>query len=121
MTVFSCNGLSLSFGMDEILHDVSFSLNEGDKLGIVGINGAGKSSLFKLITGQYCLDQGNIFVSKDKSIEMLSQNANLDGEDEEQSILAFMYKAHMRIFELETKITELSELSAKLSDDIEQA
>ncbi len=104
MTIFSCRGLSLSFGVDEILRGVSFSLNEGDKLGIIGVNGAGKSSLFKLITGEYEHSEGDIFISKDKSIGMLSQNANLDGEDEEQSILSFMYKAHPKVFALEKEI-----------------
>ena len=121
MIVFSCNGLSLSFGVDEILNGVSFSLNEGDKLGIVGVNGAGKSSLFKLIMGEYDPTDGNIFISKDKSIAMLSQNANLDGEDDEQSIISFMYKAHPHIFELEEKIERLSEMADAFSDDVEKA
>ena len=121
MIVFSCNGLSLSFGVDEILRGVSFSLNEGDKLGIVGVNGAGKSSLFKLIMGEYEPSEGNIFISKDKSIGMLSQNANLDGEDEEQSILDFMYKAHPRVFAIEKRIEELTANASLLSDDIEAA
>jgi len=116
MTVFSCNGLSLSFGVDEILRGVSFSLNEGDKLGIVGVNGAGKSSLFKLITGEYEATEGSVFISKDKSIGMLSQNANLDGEDEEQSILAFMYKAHPEIFALEDEIQRLTRNATQISD-----
>ena len=116
MTVFSCNGLSLSFGVDEILRGVSFSLNEGDKLGIIGVNGAGKSSLFKLIMGEYEATEGNVFISKDKSIEMLSQNANLDGEDEEQSILSFMYKAHPQIFVLENEIEKLSQNASCITD-----
>ena len=121
MIVFSCNGLSLSFGVDEILSGVSFSLNEGDKLGIVGVNGAGKSSLFKLITGEYEASEGEVFISKDKSIGILTQNANLDGEDEEQSIISFMYKAHPHIFELERKIESLSALAAELSHDVAAA
>ena len=108
MIVFSCNGLSLSFGVNEILRGVSFSLNEGDKLGIVGVNGAGKSSLFKLILGEYEASEGSVFISKDKTVGLLTQNANLDGEDEEQSILSFMYKAHPHIFELEDKIERLA-------------
>ncbi len=121
MIVFSCNGLSLSFGVDEILRGVSFSLNEGDKLGIVGVNGAGKSSLFKLITGEYEASDGDVFISKDKSVGILTQNANLDGEDEEQSILSFMYKAHPQIFELEHKIERLSALAQELAEDITAA
>ena len=53
MTVISVSSLSLSFGEVDILKNVSFSLNEGDKLGIVGVNGAGKTSLFRVISGVY--------------------------------------------------------------------
>lgn len=121
MIVFSCNGLSLSFGIDEILCGVSFSLNEGDKLGIVGVNGAGKSSLFKLILGEYEATEGEVFISKDKSVGVLTQNANLDGEDEEQSVLSFMYKAHPHIFNLEHKIEELTQKAEDTSLSIEQS
>ncbi len=48
MTAISLSGVSLEFGTDVILDNISFSLNEGDKLGIVGVNGAGKSTLFKI-------------------------------------------------------------------------
>ena len=121
MIVFSCNGLSLSFGVNEILRGVSFSLNEGDKLGIVGVNGAGKSSLFKLILGEYEASEGSVFISKDKTVGLLTQNANLDGEDEEQSILSFMYKAHPHIFELEDKIERLAMIAESSSNDIATA
>ena len=60
MISISCDNLKLSFGIDVILESVSFSLNEGDKLGIVGVNGAGKSTLFRLITGEYQPDSGAI-------------------------------------------------------------
>ena len=121
MIVFSCNGLSLSFGVNEILRGVSFSLNEGDKLGIVGVNGAGKSSLFKLILGQYEASEGEVFISKDKTVGILTQNANLDGEDEEQSILSFMYKAHPHIFALEDKIESLTKKVEESSLSIDEA
>lgn len=52
MTSISVNDLSLSFGIKPILEKVSFSLEEGDKLGIIGVNGCGKSTLFKLILGE---------------------------------------------------------------------
>ncbi len=118
MKVFSCNGLSLSFGVDEILCGVSFSLNEGDKLGIVGVNGAGKSSLFKLISGEYEKTNGELYISKDKTVGVLSQNANLDGEDEEQNILSFMYKAHSEILELQAEIERLSNNAINIKDTV---
>ena len=57
MTVISVNNISLAFGTNEILRDISFSLNENDKLGIIGVNGCGKSTLFKLILGEYEADE----------------------------------------------------------------
>ena len=52
MTAISLGDVSLEFGTDVILENISFSLNEGDKLGVVGVNGAGKSTLFRLIVGE---------------------------------------------------------------------
>ena len=67
MTSISVNDLSLSFGIKPVLEKVSFSLEEGDKLGIIGVNGCGKSTLFKLILGELEPDEGNIFFSNGKS------------------------------------------------------
>ena len=53
MTILSVDDLGLSFGTDVILEHISFSLDESDKLGIIGVNGSGKSSLFRMITGTY--------------------------------------------------------------------
>ena len=80
MIVVSCSDLSLSFGAETVLDGISFSLNEGDRMGIVGMNGAGKSSLFKLITGEYTPDRGAVFVSKDARIGMLEQNLGMSGD-----------------------------------------
>ncbi len=80
MICLSCEKLSLAFGTDVILDGISFSLNEGDKLGIVGVNGAGKSTLFKLITGEYSPSEGNVHVDRQKKVGVLKQNACADGD-----------------------------------------
>ena len=64
MIMLSCNNVSKSFGVETILEDISFSVNEGDKIGIVGVNGTGKTTLFKVITGIFPHDKGDIFTSK---------------------------------------------------------
>ena len=51
MIILSCNNLNKSFGVDSILENVSFTINEGDKVVIVGVNGTGKTTLFKIISG----------------------------------------------------------------------
>ena len=52
MIILSCNNLNKSFGVDSILENASFNINEGDKVGIVGVNGTGKTTLFKIISGE---------------------------------------------------------------------
>ena len=60
MIALSTERLTLSFGTDVILKDVCFSVNDADRLGIIGVNGAGKTSLFRLITGAYTPDSGSV-------------------------------------------------------------
>ena len=80
MICLSCEKLSLAFGTDVILDKISFSLNDGDKLGIVGVTGAGKSTLFKLITGEYTPTEGNVHIDRQKKVGVLKQNACADGD-----------------------------------------
>ncbi len=80
MICLSCEKLSLAFGTDVILDSISFSLNDGDKLGIVGVNGAGKSTLFKLITGEYTPSDGGVHIDRQKKVGLLKQNACADGD-----------------------------------------
>lgn len=78
MISVNCENLSLSFGAETVLENVSFALNEGDKLGIIGVNGAGKSSLFAMITGKYQPTSGEVFISKGKTVGILEQNIEYD-------------------------------------------
>ena len=91
MIMLSCNNVSKSFGVETILEDISFSVNEGDKIGIVGVNGTGKTTLFKVITGIFPHDKGDIFTSKNCRLGYLEQNTNFYSEktiyDEVVSVL----------------------------------
>lgn len=59
--LFECKEVTKNFGALTAVHDVSFSLNEGEVLGIMGPNGAGKSTLMNLIMGVYPLSRGEIY------------------------------------------------------------
>ena len=74
MIAINCEDVSLSFGATDVLKNVSFAINEGEKLGIIGVNGAGKSSLFSIITGAYEPTGGAVYIAKGHSIGLLSQN-----------------------------------------------
>ena len=59
-TLVSLKKISLSFGKRRVLEDVSFNINEGEILGMLGPNGVGKSTIFNIITGQTKPDSGSI-------------------------------------------------------------
>jgi ATP-binding cassette subfamily F protein 3 len=68
------NNLSLEFGDQEILDDVSFNIHSGERIGLVGRNGSGKTSLFKLLTGEMQPEYGSIFRPKNYTIGYLKQH-----------------------------------------------
>lgn len=112
MIMLSCNKLYKSFGVETILEDISFSINEGDKVGIVGVNGTGKTTLFKVITGIYGYDSGDIFTSKGCKIGYLEQNTNFYSEktiyDEVLEVFSDLIDAENELRILENKIALLS-------------
>lgn len=80
MIAIGCENISLSFGGDTVLDGVGFSLGEGGRLGIVGVNGAGKTSLLRIITGEYTPDSGSVYIARDHTLGVLSQYPTLDPE-----------------------------------------
>ena len=75
--ILSCNHISKSYGVDTILDDCSFFVNDGEKAAIVGNNGAGKSTIMKIIMGELSADNGTITLGKNKTIGYLAQYQDL--------------------------------------------
>ncbi len=119
MIAISVNDLTLRFGATTILEKVSFSLEENDKLGIIGSNGSGKTSLFKLITGEYDAEEGEVFISKGKSVGILSQYGAFDDSEgyEGKTALEHMYAAFPALLEDEKRLSELEALLSDSSDE----
>lgn len=78
MTLFTLRSLNKDFGIKEILKDASFSLDEGDKVGLIGTNGSGKSTLLKMIAGLEPIDSGEVWVNSGAKIAYLPQQPDLD-------------------------------------------
>ncbi|SFP01139.1 ATP-binding cassette, subfamily F, uup [Oscillibacter sp. PC13] len=76
--LLSAEHLSINFGSRQLLGDVSFYLNEGDKVGIIGINGTGKSTLLKVLAGQTEADAGTIARNPNVQVSFLAQNPAMD-------------------------------------------
>ena len=64
MSILSAQELNKSYGIEPVLTDVSFTVNKGDRIGVVGANGAGKSTLFKIIVGEESYDSGDLSIAR---------------------------------------------------------
>ncbi len=106
MIALSASEINLSFGTDVILKDISFAVNDGDRVGIIGVNGAGKTSLFKIITGEYSPDSGAVYVQKGHTLGVLRQNADLSSLPGEMSCIEYMYTAYPALLKLEEEIAK---------------
>jgi len=74
--ILDVNKLSKNFGYGQLFEDVSFSLNEGESISIVGPNGCGKSTLLKLIAGLEKADKGSVNIKKGASVVYLDQTSS---------------------------------------------
>ncbi|MCR5352707.1 MAG: ABC-F family ATP-binding cassette domain-containing protein [Clostridiales bacterium] len=110
MIIFSASGVCLSFGTDVILDNISLGVNEGDKIGVVGVNGAGKSVFLKILTGKTERTAGEVYLSYGKTVGFLEQDTGLNSENE---IYSEMLYAFPELVETEKRLAELVE---KLND-----
>lgn len=120
MYAITVSDLSLSFGTTPVLEKVSFALDEVDRLGIIGVNGCGKSTLFRLILGELEPTEGNIYIAKGKTVGILTQDGAFTCTDEQQTVLERMYqafphlqKAELRLSELEAELTHGSDATIR--------
>ena len=75
--ILSCQNINKSFGDHHVLKDASFHIEEREKTAIVGINGAGKSTLLKIIIGHLPADDGQVIITRGKSIGYLAQHQEM--------------------------------------------
>lgn len=104
MIVLSCKNVSKSYGIDEILKNITFSINENEKVGFVGSNGAGKSTLFKILIGSLDYDGGEFFIDKSKKMGYLSQHLSLESQNTIYSEVLLVFK---NLTDIEDKLKEL--------------
>lgn len=110
--ILACHNLKKAFGEHIIVKDGSFHIEEREKAAFVGVNGAGKSTILKMIIGEEPTDGGNIIITKGKTLGYLAQQQNLDSKN---SIYEEVKTAKSDLIALEQQIRsiehELKELS----------
>ena len=80
MNVLTVENVSKSYGVKTLFEDISFTISDSDKIGVIGMNGTGKSSLLKIIAGEDSADSGTLTIPSGIRIEYLSQNIDFDLE-----------------------------------------
>ena len=103
--------LSMSFGMQELFNDVNLYIKENEKVGIVGVNGSGKSTFLKIILGTITPTQGKIIIENKKRIGFLPQTLTDELDDTDITVLEFLMQARP----IEKLNKELESLYLKLS------
>lgn len=95
--ILSIENLTKTYGEKTLFENISFGIDEGDKIGIVGVNGTGKSTFIKVIAGLLPADAGNLIKAKNLRIEYLSQESELVFDN---TVLMEVFKGTQPIMEV---------------------
>ena len=110
--MISIEGLSVAFGGNTLFDNITYVINKKDRIALVGKNGAGKSTMLKIIAGLQAPTSGNVNMPKDLTVGYLPQQMNLS---DTRTVMEEAEQAFSHIFELQSRIermnTELSERS----------
>lgn len=104
MIVLSTSNISKSYIVDEILNDVSFTVTDKDKIGIIGNNGSGKTTLLKIISGDEKPSSGQIYIRKDLKIGYLEQHTNIQSS---QTLFEECMDVFQDLIDIEKNIRDL--------------
>lgn len=118
--ILACHGISKSFGENVIVTEGSFHIEDHEKAALVGANGAGKTTLFKMIVGELPSDEGEVILTKGKTLGYLAQHQDMVSKSTiyEEVKLAkadlIAMEQQIRDIELELKHLEGEALSSRL-------
>lgn len=108
MALLSLSNISKSFGATLLFDGVSFALEDGHRVGLVGVNGSGKTTLFKIIQNQMAYDNGEIFKSKNVNIGYVEQfvcsKPNVTLYEEALSVYERLLEIENQMLELQTQM-----------------
>ncbi|MFK9093372.1 ABC-F family ATP-binding cassette domain-containing protein [Bacillus salipaludis] len=97
MKMLTVENVSKTYGEKQLFNDISFTISEKERVGLIGINGTGKSSLLKIIAGLDTPDEGKIITGKDYSISFLDQRPEVD---EDKTVLEQVFHGEAPILKL---------------------
>ena len=114
MNVLTAENLTKSYGEKVLFTDVSFGIDEGEKIGIIGVNGTGKSTLLKILAGVEWPDQGKVTTGSSVSLEYLPQNPEFE---DSATVLQQVFRGNSPVMNV---LREYETALEKLNDNPEQ-
>lgn len=104
MIILSAQNVAKSFGVNLVLKDISFTVQQGDRIGLVGVNGCGKSTLMRILAGMDTQDSGEVATTRGLKIGYLAQQ---DMVESGATIWDELIKVYTPVFDMEKKLREL--------------
>jgi len=104
MVILSCEALTKSFGERILFENAGFHVNDDDKIGLVGANGTGKSTLFKTLSGELTSDSGQVHFSKSNQIGYMEQHVS---HNEDHTVYEEVEDVFRPLMEMEKSIEAL--------------
>lgn len=112
--LLQANGITKHYGVTPVLEGISLLVNERDRIGLVGVNGAGKSTFLKVLAGELRADHGSVSKARDLRVGYLAQNGGLQGHrtlmEEMTSAFGPLLDQERSLRELEARIADPAEL-----------
>jgi ATP-binding cassette subfamily F protein 3 len=100
-------GISVHYGHQDVLTDVTFRVNKGERIGVVGPNGSGKSTLFKIVLGEMSTDSGELIIEQNPRIGWTRQNPQPDYDEE--TLLEYSLRGIPGLSQIESEMRRLEE------------
>ncbi len=117
MIILSAQHIAKSFGVNAVLRDVSLTVQQGDRIGLVGVNGCGKSTLMRILAGLDAQDGGEISLVRGLRVGYLAQqNMVTSGE----TVWNELQKVYEQVFAMEKKLRELEDEMAHAHTDAQR-
>ncbi|HPJ01837.1 MAG TPA: ATP-binding cassette domain-containing protein, partial [Candidatus Limiplasma sp.] len=104
MILISVENVKKSFGIDQVLREVTFSVQKGEKMGLIGSNGSGKTTLMRILTGEQNADEGAVHMNRGLKLGYLAQIDDIAPED---TVWQAMLRVFDRVIALENRMRDM--------------
>ncbi len=115
MNLFNLSDVGMEFGERTLFQNVSFTIGETDRIGLIGGNGTGKTTLFKILLGKMRASNGEVFQNKQTSIGYLEQHTNLTSD---KTVLEEVLSVYDDVIKIEAELSDIAHMIEEKEGDL---